>query len=79
MTTNQTSRELGDVKVRVLANTVCKPHGPISAGQIVTVSNAEYHQLRAAHKVVRVADAPAESKPEPQGEPVPEPKRSRSK
>lgn len=58
----------GALKVRILADTICHPHGAVSKGEIAVVSRAEYYQLRAAHKaaLARVDDleaTPAEALP----------------
>lgn len=60
LTMNQANRGAEDLLVRILADTMCQPHGAVHAGQIVSVTRGEYHALRAAHKAEL---APAEALP----------------
>jgi hypothetical protein len=45
------------VQVKILADTVCQPHGAVQAGQVVTVTFTEYYLLKAAGKAEKVDPA----------------------
>ena len=51
------------VKARILADTVCQPHGIVSAGQVVEVTTDEFQLLRHANK----AELHVEPQPEDSG------------
>ncbi|ABF42172.1 hypothetical protein Acid345_3171 [Candidatus Koribacter versatilis Ellin345] len=56
------------VRAKILADTVCQPHGRVERGQVVTVTADEYWLLRAAGKAeLAVADIAPEV-PEVQAE-----------
>lgn len=42
------------VEVKILADTVCHPHGAVSKGDVLMVSFGEYYTLKAAGKAAKV-------------------------
>lgn len=67
--TSHPSHDQGEqlVKARILADTVCQPHGDVSAGEVVTVSVNEFFKLKHANKA-EIATEQVEAEPRKEGD-----------
>lgn len=59
MTTYDNHMGSGQLKVRILARTVCQPHGEVDAGDVVSVDFQEWLALRNNGKAVLHVEKPA--------------------
>ena len=81
LTNFMTEQGNGLVRVRIIADTICNPHGHVSQGDVVLVDHSEYLALKHSHKAVLAAkdEVQAEAQALPEPAPAPQPKAKKGK